>query len=127
MIASLKAMRNKTPRIWYFPFDFATGVLADSPISQLQNSYKGRWMPQTNNLEHVFVPIWEARDACVMHWGRCPSIAETSFRHTSPDPTNWGYYIYPEGLPKDLERLLLLAVFKMTFSILLDVDSVITF
>ncbi|KAL4371141.1 uncharacterized protein DS421_6g185260 [Arachis hypogaea] len=63
MIASLKAMRNKAPRIWYFLYDFATAVLADAPISQLQNSYEGRWMPQTNNLEHVFVPIWEAGDA----------------------------------------------------------------
>ncbi|XLS85426.1 hypothetical protein HN51_035592, partial [Arachis hypogaea] len=26
-----------------------------------------------------------------------------NFCHTSPDPSNWGNYIYPEGLPKDLQ------------------------
>ncbi|QHO51497.1 uncharacterized protein DS421_1g31390 [Arachis hypogaea] len=26
-----------------------------------------------------------------------------NFRHTSPGPSNWGNYIYPEGLPKDLQ------------------------
>ncbi|KAL4343727.1 hypothetical protein AHAS_Ahas11G0107300 [Arachis hypogaea] len=137
MIASLKSMRNKAPRIWYFPCDFATGVLADTPISQLQNSYEGCWMPQTNNLEHVFVPIWEARDAWyimdvkvskiyMLDVNRSPeSIVRResnmnkichalgkmfvhsrniiNFRHTSPNLTNWGHYIYPEGLPKDLE------------------------
>ncbi|XLR50438.1 hypothetical protein S83_001110 [Arachis hypogaea] len=26
-----------------------------------------------------------------------------NFRHTSPDPSNWGNFIYPDGLPKDLQ------------------------
>ncbi|XLR61747.1 hypothetical protein S83_012419, partial [Arachis hypogaea] len=64
MIASLKAMRNKAARIWYFPYDFATAVLADAPISQLQNSSEGRWMPQTENLEHLSLLFNKIRCLC---------------------------------------------------------------
>ncbi|QHN82263.1 uncharacterized protein DS421_20g694280 [Arachis hypogaea] len=126
MIASLKAMRNKAPRIWYFSYDFATAVLTDAPIPQLQN-------------RQVFVPIWEAGDAWyvmlldvkaskiyTLDVNRSPeSIVRresnmtkichalgkifvhsrnlVNFRHTNPDPSNWGHFIYPQGLPKDLD------------------------
>ncbi|RYR78564.1 hypothetical protein Ahy_A01g003389 [Arachis hypogaea] len=63
MIASLRAVGNKAPRSWYFPYDFATAVLCDAPIEEIQQKYEGRWMPKTRDLEHVFVPIWEPADA----------------------------------------------------------------
>ncbi|KAL4301503.1 hypothetical protein AHAS_Ahas17G0307400 [Arachis hypogaea] len=37
-----------------------------------------------------------------------------NFRHTNPDPSNWGHFIYPQGLPKDLDRLLTLTASKRT-------------
>ncbi|XP_020969443.1 uncharacterized protein LOC107621897 isoform X2 [Arachis ipaensis] len=98
-------------------------------------------MPKTNDLEHVFMPIWEPVDAWyvmlldvkalkiyALDVSRSPeSIVRResnmnkirhalgnmfihsrniiNFRYTSPDPSNWGNYIYSEGLPKDLQRV----------------------
>ncbi|XLR67089.1 hypothetical protein S83_017761 [Arachis hypogaea] len=139
MIASLRAVGNKAPRSWYFPYDFATAVLCDAPIEEIQQKYEGRWMPKTRDLEHVFVPIWEPADTWylmlldvkaskiyALDVSRSPeSIVRresnmnkillalgkmfiqsrniVNFRHTSPDPSNWGNFIYPDGLPKDLQ------------------------
>ncbi|QHO38729.1 uncharacterized protein DS421_4g122900 [Arachis hypogaea] len=146
MIASLKAMRNKAARIWYFPYDFATAVLADAPISQLQNSsegQKGILRIYTLRLKcylafiacpgQVFVPIWEAGDAwyvmlldvkaskiyaldvnrssesIVRRESNMNKICHAlrkmfvhsrnliNFRHTNPDPSNWGHFIYPQA------------------------------
>ncbi|XLR58090.1 hypothetical protein S83_008762 [Arachis hypogaea] len=139
MIASLTSAKSMAPVTWYFPSDFARDVLCDAPISKLKKSYEGRWMQETNALEHVFVPILEAADSWyimllnikeakkyVLDVSRTPeSIVRReanmnkicvvlgkmfvhnrnimNFLHASPDPSNWGDYLYPEGLPNNLD------------------------
>ncbi|XLU20281.1 hypothetical protein S245_056347 [Arachis hypogaea] len=60
MIASLMSGKSMAPVTWYFPSDFARDVLCDTPISKLKKSYEGRWMQETNALEHSLAhsPFW---------------------------------------------------------------------
>ncbi|XLU71690.1 hypothetical protein S245_030743 [Arachis hypogaea] len=65
-MASVRTRKSRTPRFWYMPTNFATDVLLDTPLSELAQHYQPKWMHETNQLEHVFVPIWEAVDTCYM-------------------------------------------------------------
>ncbi|XLR44916.1 hypothetical protein S83_029576 [Arachis hypogaea] len=140
LMASVRTRKSRTPRFWYMPTNFATDVLLDTPLSELAQHYQPKWMHETNQLEHVFVPIWEAVDTCYMLFldvkgatlyvldvSRSPkSIVRreanmrricrvlgkifstdrniANFRHTNPDPTNWGSFQYPEAIPNAVDR-----------------------
>ncbi|RYR80116.1 hypothetical protein Ahy_A01g004896 [Arachis hypogaea] len=58
-LASLRAHRTKPVRDWFLPSSFADHILQLKPVEAILQTYLGRWMPETNELEHVFVPILE--------------------------------------------------------------------
>ncbi|XLR65547.1 hypothetical protein S83_016219, partial [Arachis hypogaea] len=58
-LASLRAHRTKPVRDWFLPSSFADHILQLKPGEAILQTYLGRWMPETNELEHVFVPILE--------------------------------------------------------------------
>ncbi|RYR37667.1 hypothetical protein Ahy_A09g042535 [Arachis hypogaea] len=148
LMASVRTRKSRTPRFWYMPTNFATDVLLDTPLSELAQHYQPKWMHETNQLEHVFVPIWEAVDTCYMLFldvkgatlyvldvSRSPkSIVRreanmrricrvlgkifstdrniANFRHTNPDPTNWGSFQYPEAIPNAVDRIKIIQLYE---------------
>ncbi|XLS78654.1 hypothetical protein HN51_062879 [Arachis hypogaea] len=62
MIGSMVASKLMAPHIWYFPSNLADEVLSGATMDRLQAAYTLPWMPETNNLHYVFVPIWEPAD-----------------------------------------------------------------
>ncbi|KAL4293776.1 hypothetical protein AHAS_Ahas18G0161900 [Arachis hypogaea] len=62
MLASMRFSKSIAPRVWFFPSHFAVDVLGEVAIKQLQNKYEYRWMLETSQLEHVFVPVLEPVD-----------------------------------------------------------------
>ncbi|KAL4398563.1 hypothetical protein AHAS_Ahas01G0304400 [Arachis hypogaea] len=139
LMRSVQARKSMTPRAWFLPTNFATDVLLDTPVSELAKHYQPKWMHETNQLEHVYVPVWEAIDTCymllldvkgaslyVLDVSRSPeSIVRreanmrricrvlgkifsadrniVNFRHTNPDPSNWGSLQYPGAIPNAVD------------------------
>ncbi|XP_020971659.1 uncharacterized protein LOC107625500 isoform X2 [Arachis ipaensis] len=66
LMASVRARKSKTPCSWYMSTNFATDILLDTLVSELAQHYQPKWMHETNQLEHVYVPVWEAIDTCYM-------------------------------------------------------------
>ncbi|RYR60589.1 hypothetical protein Ahy_A04g017638 [Arachis hypogaea] len=62
MIGSMVSSKLMAPHTWYFPSNFADEVLSGATVDRLQVGYTLPWMPETNNLHYVFVPIWEPAD-----------------------------------------------------------------
>ncbi|XP_020965498.1 uncharacterized protein LOC110266062 [Arachis ipaensis] len=60
MMASMKASRALPPRKWFVPSTMANDILLLKPLEVIIKRYLERWMPETTQLEHVFVPICEA-------------------------------------------------------------------
>ncbi|KAL4349615.1 hypothetical protein AHAS_Ahas10G0059700 [Arachis hypogaea] len=60
MMASMKATRALPPRKWFVPSTMANDILLLKPLEVIIKRYLERWMPETTQLEHVFVPICEA-------------------------------------------------------------------
>ncbi|RYQ88853.1 hypothetical protein Ahy_B09g095805 isoform A [Arachis hypogaea] len=59
MLSYLQAKANPVPRCWFFPSAFAAEILFQTLMEHVIESYARRWMPPTQELEHVFVPICE--------------------------------------------------------------------
>ncbi|KAL4343431.1 hypothetical protein AHAS_Ahas11G0077700 [Arachis hypogaea] len=66
MLSSLQAKTNPVPRCWFFPSPFAAEILFQTPMKHLIESYAKRWMPPTQELEHVFIPICEPPETWYM-------------------------------------------------------------
>ncbi|XLU33733.1 hypothetical protein S245_069799, partial [Arachis hypogaea] len=66
MLSSLQAKANPIPHCWFFPSTFAAEILFQAPTEHLLESYARRWMPPTQELEHVFVPICEPPESWYM-------------------------------------------------------------
>ncbi|KAL4300122.1 hypothetical protein AHAS_Ahas17G0169300 [Arachis hypogaea] len=58
-LASLRAHRTKPMCDWFLPSSFADHILQLKPVEAILQTYLGRWMPETDELEHVFVLILE--------------------------------------------------------------------
>ncbi|RYQ92280.1 hypothetical protein Ahy_B09g098465 [Arachis hypogaea] len=59
-MASMKASRVLPPRKWFVPSTMANDILLLKSLEVIIKRYLERWMPETTQLEHVFVPICEA-------------------------------------------------------------------
>ncbi|XLT85923.1 hypothetical protein HN873_007676, partial [Arachis hypogaea] len=66
MLLSLQAKANPVSRCWFFPSTFTAEILFQTPMEHLIESYVKRWMPPTQELDHVFIPICEAPETWYM-------------------------------------------------------------
>ncbi|MED6108677.1 hypothetical protein PIB30_026369 [Stylosanthes scabra] len=42
---------------WFLPPTFAVDVLSNVPEDEIKRKYQGGWMPETDQLQRVFIPI----------------------------------------------------------------------
>ncbi|KAL4393354.1 hypothetical protein AHAS_Ahas02G0043600 [Arachis hypogaea] len=127
MLASMRCSKSIAPRVWFFPSHFAADVLREIAIKQPQNKYEYRWMPETSQLDHVFVPVLEPADGWYLmlldikalkvyvldvcrdnesivrretYMTRIRNVVH--FKHGSCDPSTWGNFNYPKDIPSEL-------------------------
>ncbi|RYQ88855.1 hypothetical protein Ahy_B09g095805 isoform B [Arachis hypogaea] len=92
MLSYLQAKANPVPRCWFFPSAFAAEILFQTLMEHVIESYARRWMPPTQELEHMAVleNIFKLE----------PNLP--NFKHGSPDPNTWGRIEYPMSIPSRL-------------------------
>ncbi|MED6162012.1 hypothetical protein PIB30_066347 [Stylosanthes scabra] len=61
--AAETARQKVCPRVYVLPWTFASEVLGGTPVCELDERYSRFWMPTTQTLRHVFIPVREFNDA----------------------------------------------------------------
>ncbi|QHO28071.1 uncharacterized protein DS421_7g213480 [Arachis hypogaea] len=113
LMASVRARKSKTPRSWYMPTNFAINVLLDTPVyvpicEAVDTCYmlldvKGATLyvlDVSRSPKSIVRREANMRRICRV-LGKIYSTDKNiaNFRHTNPDPSNWGSFHYPEAIP----------------------------